>query len=177
MTATIQGTNPVDLSAGVVAVDCDLPTPSRHLSGADVRIEWRWLAAQRAVVGELWVGRDGEGLPGHVHGGLLAAVCDEAMGWACWMHGYAAPGAATAFAYRMPVQPGEALQLRAWLAGAAGRKLALHAEIKRMDAVAVAATGDYVAIRPKDLIPFAGWPGVDRFESAQWLARWPLRPK
>ena len=35
-----------------------------------------------------WFGLETEGPPGHVHGGAMAAVLDEAMGGACWMNGH-----------------------------------------------------------------------------------------
>lgn len=33
-------------------------------------------------------GYETQGPPGHVHGGAMAAVLDEAMGGACWMNGH-----------------------------------------------------------------------------------------
>ena len=35
-----------------------------------------------------WFGRETQGPPGHVHGGAMAAVLDEAMGGVCWMNGH-----------------------------------------------------------------------------------------
>ena len=164
----------VDYGAGVVQSDTALQQPSRHLRRADLEVRWRWSAVQCAVVGEVCVGQDGEGLPGHVHGGLLAALCDEAMGWACWMHGYIAPGTATRFEYRAAVRAGEQLALRAWVATVDGRRLATCAEICRAERLAVLASGDYLAICPAELSAFAGWPGPERFDRA-WRQKWPAR--
>lgn len=44
----------------------------------------------RALVGKVWFGPFAEGPPGHVHGGAIAAVLDEAMGAAAWMNGHTA---------------------------------------------------------------------------------------
>lgn len=38
-------------------------------------------------------GRETQGPPGHVHGGAMAAVLDEAMGGACWLNGHRAVAA------------------------------------------------------------------------------------
>lgn len=40
------------------------------------------------VVAKVWFGAGAEGAPGHVHGGGLLSVLDEAMGAASWIAGY-----------------------------------------------------------------------------------------
>jgi len=160
--------------AGIVADDCEIAEPSRHLRRADVRVRWRWAAAERVIAGTVWPGVDGEGLPGHIHGGLLAAVLDEAMGWACWMNGYAAPGASTQVHFRAPARPGDALDLRAWLERSDGRTLMLCAELRNTAGVVASATGHYIAMRPPNLAAFAGWPGAQRFADLALRALAPI---
>lgn len=160
-----QGKAAGSLCAGAVAEPVDLPwPPSRHLGRADLTGSWQWRPQpQGAVVGEFTIGEAAEGLPGHVHGGLLAALCDEAMGWATWMSGYAAPGARVMADYLAPLRPGETISLRAQLLRVEGRQLHLQAEIGGGSRVKVRAFGRYVAIRPSDWQAFAGWPGLERF--------------
>jgi len=71
------------------------PPPTRSfVSGKQ---SWERLAVRyfvrdddRALVGKVWFGPWAEGPPGYVHGGAIAAVLDEAMGAAAWMHGHTA---------------------------------------------------------------------------------------
>jgi predicted cupin superfamily sugar epimerase/acyl-coenzyme A thioesterase PaaI-like protein len=155
---------PAHVGYGAFADDTGLPPPSRHLQAAGVELAWRWRAATATVHGPVRFLSHSEGLPGHVHGGLLSTLCDEAMGWACWMSGHVAPGARVSVDFLAPLRPGDAAQLSARLLSAHGRRLQLEASVATQDGRPVAvASGSYVSVRPKDLTPFAGWPGVERF--------------
>lgn len=159
---------PVARCAGAVTADTPLPwPPSRHLGGTDLRGQWRWRAGPRPQVeGEFAVGAGAEGLPGHVHGGLAAALCDEAMGWTTWMSGYVAPGARVVLDYLGPLRAGDALALTARLERVDGRSLHLSAELRAGGQIRVRAHGRFVAVTPKDWSAFAGWPGLERFTAA-----------
>lgn len=157
---------PPALRSGAVAIATDmaLTAPlSRHLSGSDVQVAWRWEAAARTMCGALHVGAGSEGLPGFVHGGLLAAVCDEAMGWASWMSGHIAPGARVSAEFLHPLRVGQDATVTARLVRQDGRRLHLVAEIVAESTRCVTAKGLYMSIKPRDLSPFLGWPGVERF--------------
>ncbi len=81
---------------------------------------------------------DHQGYPGHLHGGVVAAVLDEAMGWAAYAQGTFAMTARMSVRFRRPVplgkpltvsaravrQRGPAIEMRAELRDAAGRLLA-----------------------------------------------------
>ncbi|MBI5608041.1 MAG: cupin domain-containing protein [Deltaproteobacteria bacterium] len=162
------GWQPPDLSArveagvGPLAEDAALGA-SRHLRLSDVQLDWHWRSAERRVEGQLQFGPAAEGLPGHVHGGLLAALCDEAMGWACWCEGHIAPGAQIHSQFLAPAPSDRPLDLRAELVGSDGRSLYLAATVTAADQPVLLARGVYVSIKPKDLTPFAAWPGRDRW--------------
>lgn len=164
-------TAPGSASAGAIAESADLPwPPSRHLGRADLTGHWRWLGGlEAAVVGEFSLGQAAQGLPGHIHGGLLAALCDEAMGWVAWMSGYAAPGARVMVDYLAPVRPGDTVSLNAKLLRVEGRQLHLAADLAAQGKLVVRSFGRYVSIRPRDWQPFAGWPGLERFTSGAGL--------
>lgn len=151
-----------DPGAGALLADAPLGA-SRHLRHSDVRLDWQWQAAERRVDGVLQFGPAAEGLPGHVHGGLLAALCDEAMGWACWCEGHVAPGAQIHSQFLAPAPSGAPLQVSAELVGRDSRSLYLRATIAAGGKPVLQAKGVYVSIRPKDLAPFADWPGRDRW--------------
>lgn len=54
---------------------------------------------------------------GLMHGGLLASLMDEAMGWAAGSTGRTALTARLQVRLRRPVAPGQRLRVRAWLRG------------------------------------------------------------
>lgn len=57
-------------------------------SGESVRIAYFRGPEPGVLYARAWFGRETQGPPGHVHGGAMAAVLDEAMGGACWMNGH-----------------------------------------------------------------------------------------
>ena len=57
-------------------------------SGESVRIAYFRGPVAEVLYAKAWFGRETQGPPGHVHGGAMAAVLDEAMGGACWMNGH-----------------------------------------------------------------------------------------
>ena len=57
-------------------------------SGESVRSAYFRGPAAGALYAKAWFGRETQGPPGHVHGGAMSAVLDEAMGGASWMNGY-----------------------------------------------------------------------------------------
>ncbi len=154
--------NKPDIGVGHLTRDAVLGA-SRHLAHSDVQLQWHWSAAERRVSGSLQFGINAEGLPGHVHGGVLAALCDEAMGRICWCEGHVAPGAQIHSDFLAAVRPGEALELGASLVGRDGRSLYAHAEIRRQGHPVLRVRGAYVSIIPKDLAPFDDWPGRERW--------------
>lgn len=46
--------------------------------------------AQGNTIGKIRIGKDKQGPPGHVHGGALIALLDEAMGATAWYQGHQA---------------------------------------------------------------------------------------
>ena len=57
-------------------------------SGERVRIAYFRGPEAGVLYAKAWFGRETQGPPGHVHGGAMAAVLDEAMGGVCWMNGH-----------------------------------------------------------------------------------------
>jgi len=133
-------------------------------------VHFRWLGQTQTCVGEVRFGEQSQGLPGFVHGGALAAIADEAMGIACWMSGYCAPGAQITSDFIKPARLGDVCEVRAWLKSVNGRKLQCAASIKRGEVEVYRAAGLFIAIEPTDLQMFSGWPGVERFLPPAGLA-------
>ena len=61
---------------------------SGHPDGQDIRIHYFQRDSDSAFMAKVWFGWDAEGPPGHAHGGSMAAVLDECMGFSCWVAGH-----------------------------------------------------------------------------------------
>ena len=93
-----------------------------------------------------------EGAPGLVHGGLLATLADEVMGYV--QHGGNAVRLTTELTirYRRPTPLGTELVCRARPTSTTDRRFHVHAEISRVDDGTVVADADatYVVIARKE---------------------------
>ena len=90
-------------------------------------------------------GLEKEGPPGHVHGGALAAVLDEAMGSACFAIGRPGLSATITVDYKAPVPLGAEVLLRGQVTKTEGRKTYTYAKIVLPDgSIAAESTGIFV---------------------------------
>ena len=64
--------------------------PFLHRDATGNRLKIRYFNHQETqrFCAIVWFGPDTQGPPGHAHGGSIAAVLDEAMGFAAWYHGH-----------------------------------------------------------------------------------------
>jgi acyl-coenzyme A thioesterase PaaI-like protein len=79
-----------------------------------------------------------QGYPGRMHGGVVSAMLDEAMGYAVY---YAREWGATArlnARFRRPVPMDQRLRVEAWIVRNRGRLIELRAELRSSDAVLLA---------------------------------------
>lgn len=72
------------------------------------------------------LGPANEGLPGMAHGGIVASLFDEAMGFAGWMDVVPTVTAWLRIEYRAPVPIGRPLEVRARMASRDGRKIMME---------------------------------------------------
>ncbi|MGH7746479.1 MAG: PaaI family thioesterase [Candidatus Dormibacteria bacterium] len=80
------------------------------------------------------------GAPNLVHGGLLAALCDDAMAWASIAEAHRfALTAETRLSYLVPVPVDQEITVTARLIGRHGRQVWLMAEVRAGDTVCVRA--------------------------------------
>jgi acyl-coenzyme A thioesterase PaaI-like protein len=68
------------------------------------------------------------GWPGVLHGGLLLALMDEALGWSLYFHGSGGLTARFDARFRQPVPVGSVLVIRAWTMERRGRLVKARAE-------------------------------------------------
>ncbi|MDP2345413.1 MAG: PaaI family thioesterase [Deltaproteobacteria bacterium] len=83
--APVEGWNNVD-DDGIRRI-----TQNSFVSGdaqsSRIRVAYFARESDLAVVGRAWFGPGAEGPPRHAHGGSMAALLDEVMGFSCWMRG------------------------------------------------------------------------------------------
>ncbi|MDQ1296257.1 MAG: hypothetical protein QG611_235, partial [Bacteroidota bacterium] len=58
------------------------------ISNDRIKVRYFKKDSDNSFVARVWFGPSTEGPPGHVHGGSMAAVLDEAMGASAWIAGH-----------------------------------------------------------------------------------------
>lgn len=81
---------------------------------------------------ELTLGREHEGWEGIAHGGILAALLDEVMGWALFEHDCWGVTAELTTRYRRPVEVGRRIRAEGWVTGV--RRRVFHTAGRIVDA-------------------------------------------
>lgn len=76
-----------------------------------------------------WFGLETQGPPGHVHGGAMAAVLDEAMGGACWMNGHRTVAARISVSFLEMLKLETETTVEAWVERVDGRKIFVCARL------------------------------------------------
>jgi acyl-coenzyme A thioesterase PaaI-like protein len=74
--------------------------------------------------------REHQGYPGFVHGGVVTALLDEAMGWATYGRGVWAVTGKIETRFRGAVPTGQALEVRGRIKRDRGRSLEMEAELR-----------------------------------------------
>jgi uncharacterized protein (TIGR00369 family) len=83
------------------------------------------------VVGEATLRHEHEGAPGYAHGGAVATLLDDALGFVGRLHGHLVVTARLETDYRAPVLMGVPLQVEAWEESERdGRKLYLRGVVR-----------------------------------------------
>lgn len=106
----------------------------------------------RRAVGEFMPRRLHQGFPGVAHGGVAAAVLDEAMGWAMYATGTWALTAKIEVRYRGPLRPGELVVVTGEVTSSRGRWLEAKGDIRTTEGELLAeAKGLFVEV-PREQI-------------------------
>lgn len=106
-------------------------------------------AVCQVVLGEAF-----EGAPGRAHGGVVAALIDETMGLVMSMSSTPAFTGRLTVTYRAPTPLGEPLEVRARLAGQAGRKITVTAALRAGERLLAEGEGLFIGVEPEHF--FAG---------------------
>jgi acyl-coenzyme A thioesterase PaaI-like protein len=103
------------------------------------------------AVADLRLGPAFEGAPKRAHGGIVAAVFDDVMGYVLMLHRTPAYTGRLEVRYRAPVPIGADLTCRARLRERDGRKLLITSSMHAGDELLCEAEGLFVAIPPERL--------------------------
>ncbi len=87
------------------------------------------------------------GAPGRLHGGIMMAFLDEAMGLVCFVNGVETMTANLNVDLRAPVFVGAKLEQRAWLERQEGRKWFIRAEVHEGERLVAEARGLWIVPR------------------------------
>src|SRR5205807_10670799 len=110
-------------------------------------IDARFYRDGREAVCRLVFGPAFEGAPNRVHGGVVAAVFDDLMGFVLTIHESPAYTAELTVRYRRPTPVGEEIEFRARLVSRRGRRLHIQAEATDSEAAKIAtADGLFITI-------------------------------
>lgn len=96
---------------------------SGEVDGDRLRIWYYYREADGALCAKVWFGMDAEGPPGHAHGGSMAAVLDEAMGFAAWVNGHPVVAASITINFRKRLPLERILQVECLVTSAEGKKV------------------------------------------------------
>lgn len=89
------------------------------------------------------------GFEGVIHGGILAALIDDAMANIWFVRGKEALTAKIEVRFRQEVQPGEPLIVSAEPTGSRGGMMTARAEVTRVDGVVVAEGTGFLSVKDK----------------------------
>ncbi|MDA8071825.1 MAG: PaaI family thioesterase [Actinomycetota bacterium] len=106
------------------------------------------------AVARVTLGAAFEGAPGRAHGGIVAAVFDDTMGYVLMMERTPAYTGRLSITYRAPAPVGEELEFRAKLRRRTGRKLDIVGQARHEETVVAEAEGLFIAVDPAR---FAAW--------------------
>jgi acyl-coenzyme A thioesterase PaaI-like protein len=100
------------------------------------------------VVGHVTFDHAHGGAPGWVHGGIVAAVFDQAMGYVLITEGVPCVTASIEVRYEKPTRLHVPLTVTAWEVGERAHHTLVEAELRDGEQVVARATGDFVRLDP-----------------------------
>jgi acyl-coenzyme A thioesterase PaaI-like protein len=116
------------------------------------RLRIRYYERDGALLARVWFGPDAEGPPGHAHGGALAAVLDEAMGYTAWLAGHPVVAARLTTDFRRMLPLGTVCTIEPEVERVEGRKVHVAARIVGPDGTVYAeASAIFVGLGPDAL--------------------------
>ncbi len=125
------------------------PEGSRYRTALFVR------ESDRRLFARIWWGPGTEGPPGHAHGGSMAAVMDDIMGFSCWVAGHPVVAAKISVEFRRKLPLGTVATAEGWVTNIDGRKVTAAGRIYLDDPETPFASGEGLFIA-RSMEQFAG---------------------
>ncbi len=123
----------------------------RSANPGTLEVRWFWDESRRRAVGHFVPGATHTGYAGVLHGGLLAALLDECLAWACAVErrAYCVTGDLQ-LRFRSPARLGEELEIAAWAVTSWGRYIRAEGEVLGPSGGVVAsASASFAALSPE----------------------------
>ncbi len=102
-------------------------------SGDRLRIQYYTDTVSQEFCALVWWGLGAKGPPGHAHGGSMAAVLDESMGFAAWHAGHPVVAATITVHFRARLPLGEVFAVRSRVCSKEGAKVMTAGRIETLD--------------------------------------------
>jgi acyl-coenzyme A thioesterase PaaI-like protein len=115
---------------------------SGELDGDRLRIWYYRREADGALCAKVWFGYGAEGPPGHAHGGSMAAVLDEAMGFAAWVNGHPVVAATITINFRKRLPLEKVLHVECFVDSVDAKKVTTKGRIHDPESGAVFSEGE-----------------------------------
>jgi len=94
-----------------------------------IKINYYLRESDEHLMAKLWFGLGAEGPPGHAHGGSLAAVLDEAMGFVSWVSGHPVVAASIQVNFKKKTPLHHVYLVDSWVTAVADKKIKAFARI------------------------------------------------
>ncbi|RLD45010.1 MAG: PaaI family thioesterase [Bacteroidetes bacterium] len=102
--------------------------------------------SDKRFFGKVFFGEATQGPPGHAHGGSMAAVLDEAMGFSAWIAGHTVVAAKITVEYLQMLPVNSTVTVEAWVESVDGRKVMTKGKIYSDDDVFSTSEGLFINI-------------------------------
>ncbi|MCF6169442.1 MAG: PaaI family thioesterase [Bacteroidales bacterium] len=100
----------------------------------------------KRLFGKVFFGKGTQGPPGNAHGGSIAAVLDEAMGFSAWVQGHTVVAAKIEIEFFQMLPVNSVVTVEAWVEAVDGRKIRAQGKIYTGETVYSSAEGLFVTI-------------------------------
>ena len=102
--------------------------------------------SDKQFFGKVYFGKATQGPPGNAHGGSMAAVLDEAMGFSAWAIGHTVVAAKIEVEYFKMLPVNSVVTVEAWVESVDGRKVRAKGKIYQGDKVFSSSEGLFISI-------------------------------
>ncbi len=100
----------------------------------------------KQLFGRIFFGKATQGPPGHAHGGSIAAVLDEAMGFSAWVQGHPVVAAKIEIEFFQLLPVNSVVTVEAWIERVEGRKVHAAGKIYNGDKLFSSSRGLFIII-------------------------------